>query len=937
MMNRVRLWVRSIIRRRRLEREMQEEMAEHLERATARLMARGLSAAEARREAALEFGNVAYLQEEARDARGGRWVDALIADSRFALRQFGRKPGMTITILAVLALGMSIDTALFSFLQSFSVQPPPGIPRAEGLVRIRGSQTVSWGGSLGRSFSYEELQEYRGLTDHFSDAAGWTREAVTLDVGSDEGLGALPARATFVTESYFRVLGVQPILGPGLPAVGSADPAALQVAVIGHAAWDRLFGRSPDVVGATLRVNGVPFTIVGVAPPRFRGVLGIDGYRASQFPLWLPLSSRRLVLPDGPLEAETLQAAGLLRPGVDLRAATSAARVVAARAAASSERPYPRRLDPVGPVGSSEAVWLRDPTAAVAPLLMADPDDLDVLTTAIGVLGLLVLLVTCTNVSALLTGLAMARRREIAMRLSLGAARTRIIRQLLTESVLLATAAGAVALGIVWILLRAVVGLIPGFPFEVAMNWSATVFTFGVALAVGVLFGLSPALHATRLAMATALKDSTTMIATSRAPWQRGLVVAQIAFTQPLIVGLAALLVLVLGEHQRQRPNEHADHIISLRLRSSAAMERGEPGQDAAAWAQQHREKLQRLRDRLSARLDAVPGVAGAVPDLGGAQLDGYSVHPEDRVEGGVQEAFRMSARLAAPGFFDVMGPPIVRGRAFTPTDAADLQPGAGEVAVIIGADLARRLWPGAEPIGRRLRSSGDSQWGPRTLVVIGVVEEPADRRRDSRDGDRVYLPPHPDSGPRVYYTRQPSLSVAMLIRTAGLAQPLIPTIRGAVQDELPRAAITEIRTVAEIETEQRRILYQAMTAFAGGGFMALFVSAIGLYAVVSFTVGRRTTEIAVRMALGARPRQIVGKFAADGLSLSVLGLLAGLPFSLLGLRILPALLDYLPSVALSPVAAMATFGVLAVATAATWIPARRAASVHPAVTLRRE
>lgn len=222
-------------------------------------------------------------------------------------------------------------------------------------------------------------------------------------------------------------------------------------------------------------------------------------------------------------------------------------------------------------------------------------------------------------------------------------------------------------------------------------------------------------------------------------------------------------------------------------------------------------------------------------------------------------------------------------------------------------------------------------------MVVIGVVEEPADRRRDSRDGDRVYLPPHPDSGPRVYYTRQPSLSVAMLIRTAGLAQPLIPTIRGAVQDELPRAAITEIRTVAEIETEQRRILYQAMTAFAGGGFMALFVSAIGLYAVVSFTVGRRTTEIAVRMALGARPRQIVGKFAADGLSLSVLGLLAGLPFSLLGLRILPALLDYLPSVALSPVAAMATFGVLAVATAATWIPARRAASVHPAVTLRRE
>ncbi|CAN5345767.1 hypothetical protein BH24GEM3_BH24GEM3_07620 [soil metagenome] len=339
MLTRARLAIRSILLRRRLEREMQEEMAEHLDRATARLMARGLSPEEARREAIREFGSVSYHQEEARLARGTGWLDALIADTRFGLRHFGRRPGTTIAIVVVLALDMGIATNLFSFLHSYSVQPPPGIARADDLVRIRGSQTSAQG--LGsRGFSHDELQEYQSLTDHFRDVAGWADDGVVLDVEGDEERQALSAIAT---ESYFTLLGVRPILGAGLPTAESAAGATAPVAVISHAAWDQLFGRSPDVVGATLKVNGVPVTIVGVAPPRFNGMTMI-----SVFKLWLPLAHRPLLVPNAERVAEGFRAAARLRPGVSLDAATAAVRVVAARAAAEieepAERPYERRL-----------------------------------------------------------------------------------------------------------------------------------------------------------------------------------------------------------------------------------------------------------------------------------------------------------------------------------------------------------------------------------------------------------------------------------------------------------------------------------------------------------------------------------------------------------------------------------------------------------------
>lgn len=908
MLNRLRLWVRSVALRRRLEREMREEIDEHLERATARLIARDLPEKEARREAIREFGNVTYLQEEARYARGWGLVDALEGDVRFAVRQYRRKPGTTLTMLAVLMIGVSIATALFSVLHSLASQPPPGVAGDADLVRIRGSQTLL-GRRVARRFTYEELQEYRQLTTHFRDVIGWSDDAVTIDAGAEEELRSLPALATFVTEDYFDVLGVRPVVGAGLPrslaGSGAGETGERQAALLGYDTWQRLFGGRPDAIGATLEVNGVPMTVVGVAPQRF---MVRDG--ENQFRLWLPLADRRVILPDAHPDGEVFSAAARLREGVSVEAATAAVRVIAGRVGSSS------LAENAGGTPGSEVV----------PLLAVNDDPgfeeslrLEIL--MFGGLGLLVLLITCTNVSALLTGLAMGRRREIAIRLSMGAARTRIIRQLLTESLLLATLAGAGALWIVWALQRMATAALPDIPVDLEIRWPTVAFTLGVVLAVGILFGLSPALHATRTTVGGALKDSSATMATARAGLQRRLVVAQIALAQPLVVGVVALLFVTLSEYRSREPNEAGDHIVSVRLLSRTT---------GVGIQQQDEQNVGQLRielERLLDRLEGTPGIAAAVPTLSmSTALDGYSVHPADRVPGGFEESLRMYAPAAAPGYFDVLGVPVVMGREFVLSDPSPSpEAAAAEIPIIINAELARNVWPGADPLGRRLQAPSDTVLSARTLTVVGVVDEPSEGRAMSVR-HRAYLPMDYDRlGP----------SLGIVVRTTTPARAMIPEIRRVVQEEVPGLALTDASTIADLEAETRYELYTAFALLGGSGLLTLLLSATGLYAVIAFAVGQRTREIAIRMAIGARARRIVGVFVGDGLRLSVIGMLIGMPLSLVGLRLMLGAQDALAAPSLPAVASIAAIGVLCVAGAATWIPSHRAATIDPATTLR--
>lgn len=895
MLKRAVLWIRSNLFRRRYEREMREEMQEHLDRATRRLMGRGLPVEEARRQARREFGDVAYHQTEAREARGTLWFDDLWGDARFAVRHFARTPGTTLMMFIVLAAGLSISTLLFSWVHGISVMPPPAVELDDDLVRIRGSRASSSADRASRWFAEEEFLAYRQLTSHFRAVAGWIDRSGVLQLPSDPERRGHPVDLAFVTEDYFSVLGIQPVLGAGLPRGASSDAASSAVAVIDYQAWRDLFGQRPDIIGSTVIINGQAITIVGVAPARFNGARALEGLQ-----VWLPLGARHFVLSSRDVD---FSAVARLRPGVTIEAATTAAQTIGARA---------------DTVRGQQII--RQPSTEVVPLLAgnADPEfdsDIGLLVLYLGALGTLVLLVTCTNVSALLTGLASARRQEIAVRLSLGAPRTRIIRQLLTESAVLAVVAGAAALGLVAVILGAMQTLIAEVPVELRIQWPTTAFTFAIALGVGVLFGLSPALHATRLALASALRDSTGGIASSRARLQRVLVVAQIAFTQPLIVLMAAMLVYIAVVMKPLTGSDAADRVITLAVRTPASVIFDVTPESE----RRQRELMERVRDRMR----AIPGVESTVFHWPRLDYPGqYTVRPGDETGGVSGMTVSLTAQYAEGAYFDVLGIPLKRGRTFGPADVAAAKRGSA-MPVIISGDLATQLWGAADPVGRQLQVASDTATRLRSLLVVGVVDDPAARSRVSRYSHRVYFPG--DSA-------RPSES--LLIRTTTAAVPLLPTMRGLAQTIAP-TSIIEVRTMAQAEAETNRRRRLVSGVISAAGVAALVLSAIGLYAVIAFSVVQRRQEMAVRLAVGARSNQITYGFMDDGVRLGAIGLLLGLPAGIFAVRQLAVTLQ-MGELPLVPILLIATTGMFLVAAAAAWGPARRAAAVDPAAVLRR-
>ncbi len=700
MLNRLRLWLRSRLFGRRLDREMRDEMTDHLARIVERMTAQGMTRDEAERAARREFGNVNVLHEEARDARGGRRLESLAADIRFGLRQFARRPVSTITMIVVLALGIGFNTALFILVSAFVSSVPPGITLDESLVRIRGiDRNQSRGFAIGREFSYSEYADYAAQTSLFSAVAAWTSSDVALDVGGDdESLHS--GAATYVTASYFQVLGVRPMFGPGLPlnARDDSDSADL-VAVISHTVWERYYGRANDVAGRTLKVNGVPVTIVGVTPRRFNGART----GGSQVRVWLPLSARSVVqrrlahAGPGP-ETAIFGLVARLQPGIQASQTLPVVQAVAARSA-----------DQVTPRGGNVVL-----STDVVPLLADNyfPPSGEVQDRRRQLVGqlvpllipVLILSITCTTVSALQAGLAIGRRREMAVRLALGAPRRRLVRQLVTESVMLALAAGALGLFVIWVLLRVFESAIPDL--VVAIDWRSLAFTGGLALATGVLFGLSPALHATRLALSDVLKDGAGQLVPSRSRLPASLVVAQIALTQPALLAMGALF-LQMVESVREMPRVvQADRILDARFNTNPRY---------GSIDGQREQTLARLRTRFA----ALPGVVAVVPQENTDDYLEVAAHRSDSVPGvEVPSSLSVRAHAAPTGYFPLMGIPVVLGRGFDPTgaDPAD--------AIIVGAGLARRLWGEADPIGRRMVSVGAFQGRPGVFTVIGVVDD---------------------------------------------------------------------------------------------------------------------------------------------------------------------------------------------------------------------
>ena len=860
---------------------MQDEMASHLDKAVARYMARGLSRDEARIEALREFGNVTHLQEQSRDARGWQWLDALRGDLRFAMRHFGKRPITTITMVAVLAVGMAVSTGLFAVVHSVATMPPPGVEPDDDLVRIRGVTKTEYEID-GRAFTKAELDQQLSLKE-FESSAAWTQLDLYIAAHDGTTLHQVEVAGTFVTPNYFRVLGID------APAPDSGSFSA----VITESMWRKLFAKRPDIIGHRFSVNDVQVTIVGVTPKRFTG-LSVEG-QFGEYKLFLPMSAFGVFAPDIRPDWDAYTAVARLRDGVTTEEASAAADRVTAQVAGLNPKVHHTDVVPL-------RLGNHDPTVM---------EQVGMMTGVFGFLGTLVLLITCTNVSAVLIGLGIARRREIAVRLSIGAGRRRIVRQLITESVLLAMTAATIGLALIWIIEAVMDRLLNDVPVPFDVTAPVSIFAFTVAIIAGTLFGLSPALHATRVSVATVLKESASTIAAANVGLQKRLVVAQIALTQPLIILLLGMLTAVVSDN-KVGDNPFAEEVVKMTMVPPAAVDQDQaPG----AALNKRRADMTRLRETIKRS----PGVAAvAEPIHAYVRLEGFRVHPQDSIAGGVSEVPGFFHGWAvSPGFLEAEGIKVVRGRNIALSDKALSEDNdTATVSIWMDAAMAKTLWPGVDPIGRRFQRQGH------TLVVAGITNHST----LGREEDAVFVAV--DSARR-------GTSLGAVIRTAGPAKPLIPTIQKLVEQELPGQSIRAVQTLADIEKGSQRGFLIVFGLLVGAGSIALFIAAVGLYAVVSFSVTQRIGEIAVRVAHGALRHQIVLRFIGSGLRLTAIGAAIGLPITLIAMRVLSAMNDDLPEIPVTAAAIGALLGGALVSLAATWAPARRAAGVDPAVALR--
>jgi predicted permease len=758
-------------------------------------------------------------------------------------------------------------------------------------------------------FSYPTLREMSALRSVFSALAGWTDSDVTVDVPG--ALDGATAKVEFVTDGYFSILGIRPVYGsilPTPPPGATSEPQFL--AVISDAMWEDAFERK-DVSSRPLMVNGVSVRIVGVAPPRFNGVLGGDDGRLI---LWMPLSTRSTVLAASigthssapaalsSVDSSLFQVVGRLAPGVSPERATAAMRVVAANAVRQMTPPLyadSNAAKPPALVYKSDVVSLQRSTEPLKAALGIPSDaGLAGFLATLGTLATLLLLVVCTNVGALVVSASVERRAEIAVRLSLGASRLRVMRQLLTEIVMLSAFGGVLGLLGFWGVIVALRQIpVAGF---FRPDLGTVIFTMSIALGTGILCGLTPALHATRSGVAAALKD--TSGASRRSRLHHTFVVAQVMCTQPLLMFVGMIIGSWIIPTKQPLPHRVAERILKLDLDLSSIP--GSATQKTLA------------TDRLEARIAQTSGVVSIVPERGYFGQATIGVRSEDRGPvAGAGDPVTSVMQAVVPGYFNLLDVPLLRGSDVAPSSDTSS-------TVIIGDDLARRLWGGADPVGRRFTQLSPPQKRQHDLVVSGVYDS-----RYFAQGESALI----------FRSLAKFSWGEYLIRTAAPAADVVASIRRAVRDELPLARIKSLMTVQQFETASSQGARAFQAALAACGALVLFLSSIGLYGAVALGVRQRRREIGVRMALGARAEQVVALFYADGVRLGILGLVLGLPISVTAAYLVDTQPTGNPAPSHALVGGLIALVVLVVASIATLLPAARAARVNPVISLRSE
>ncbi|MBI2150346.1 MAG: ABC transporter permease [Acidobacteria bacterium] len=903
----LREWIRRLwgtLRRNPLDREMEEELRSHLDLAAEDILRRGGSTEDALRAARLQAGGVAQAMESQRDQRGFPWLDDLSRDLSHGLRTLRRTPMFTAVALLTLALGIGANTAIFSIVNGVILRPLE-YPKPEQLMYLTAEFPVR--GLTSNPVSAPEYLEFRRINQSFASVGAYDARAAagvytTGEVNLTAGDRPLRVRSMAVDAYLFGTLGIQPAQGRFFTEQETARGTGLNepVAILSHELWQTQLGGEP-LIGKTVSVDGRPHEILGIMPP------GID-LMDNRTEIWLPLG-----LPSGIRQSRTfhiLHVIGRLKEGVTAEAARAELNALLEN--------WGERTGASGHVPTNRPTLEVQHTLQMQPLQDAIVGDarrsIWILQVAVG----FVLLIACANLANLLLARAETRRREFALRAALGASRSRLVRQTITEGILLSVAGGALGLVLaavgVQALIRAYVTSVPRLS-EVTIDVSVLLFTLGISVATGILFGLAPAVQRFARDLATALKEAGDRSAsgTGRHHIRRLLVAAEIALAVMLVIGAGLLIRTVYNLTSVDAGFDRS----RLATFATTLAEPYDPDTRALAY--------QRLLDKLR----AVPGVEEAaimsgLPPRRPPQAIGTVIENHIASDGRPVEIIDYYQGVMGD-YFGTMGISIVAGRGFESVSAT-----SSNKVVVVNETLAKKIWSDRDPIGRRVRVNlgafgfADNPWH----TVIGVARDVKQGGVEKQAGTELYV-----SLDQVGLA-PPTMNV--VLRTALPPAALARTLDRLVQEVDPAVPIVRLRDMDVVFAEsirRPRLLAVLLGAFAG---LALLLAAVGTYGVLAYMVAERRREIGIRMALGADRSSVFALVMKQGLQITIIGVVIGVAVALGLNRLIASLLfGVQPTDAATLVAVVAT--ITLVAAIACWLPAWRASRVDPTVMLRHE
>jgi putative ABC transport system permease protein len=875
--------IRALMHGERADRELDEEIRFHLEQEAAKLERSGLSPEEARRRAMVVFGGVSQTREEHRDVRVVRWAADVIADARFALRSLRRSPAIAAAAVITLALGIGAATAIYTVVDAVLLKPLP-FPHPEQLFVIgEDNAEREWHMQVAAPANYLDWKER--LTA-FASMGGFAdgHESVTL-TGGDEPRMVLAAQ---VTGSFFSVLGVRPSFGRTFRDEETWDGAS-PTAVVSDRFWRAVLGGDSSAVGKSIRLNGKELQVIGVMPPTF-------AYPYRDVDVWLTMrwsSAAR--------EAESFRRAHYVRTIARLKPGISAT------AANAQLQSLVRRLQQDYPATNANM------GASLAPLhSFLNGDARRPLLVLFGSVGLL-LLIACANVGNLLLVQAIGKQRELSLRLALGAGHSRLVRQALTESLTLSLLGGIGGLVVGWMGVRALSGmqsaeLLPVQQFGI--DWRVLAFLLLVTTASALLFGIAPSVWGQRQLPANALREGTRSSGDGvrMRRWGNVLAIGEVALALLLTVG-AGLLVRSYAALRRVDPGFHSSGVLTLTLEM-----RGGRYDSAAVLTQFDRAWLERVR--------ATPGVSSAsivsaLPLTGNGWTSDFAVRGRGRDD----FATEVRHREVAGDYFGTMQVPVLRGRSFTDADANN-----AELVVVVNDALVRKYFRASDPIGQQITFARVPDSTSRWRTIVGVVGSERQQGMQIEPHDEIFAP----------LAQEQQQAIVLVVRTTAEPLSLVPAMRRALHETDPALAIASVQTMSDVldtSLARDRFLMTMLLVFASVG---LVLAIVGVYGVLAQTARRRTREMGVRIALGARAAQLRWLVIAHGLKLVAAGLLIGAMLALVMTRAMQRVLFDVP--ASDPVTYVIVALVLgATGAAASWLPAYRASRTDAAVVLRAE